>query len=236
MREQAFTCTIFRPLVTMSYYPIFLELEKKTALVVGGGRVAQRKIETMLEYGAVIHIVSKDLTDKLKALVEAGDIYHVGTEFTDAQLDKAFLVIAATDDKRLNHEISEKARDKGLLMNAVDQPADCNFIVPSIVKRGDLLIAISTSGKSPAFAKDIRKKLELQFGGEYGAFLALMGRVREEVLAKGFSQDENSRIFNKIVSADVPAALARGDLEAVKSCLTDLLPEGVYIEDILNHI
>ena len=220
----------------MSYYPIFLELKEKTALVVGGGRVAQRKIETMLEHGAVIYIVSKRLTDKLKKLVQTGVIHHVGAEFTDEQLEKAFLVIAATDDKELNHKISQKAQARGLLVNAVDQPSDCNFIVPSIVRRGDLLIAISTSGKSPALAKSIREMLEAQFGSEYGAFLALMGRLRKQILAKGFCQSENSRIFNEVINADLLESLAKNDLESVKIRLRDLLPEGVNVEDILNHI
>ncbi len=220
----------------MSYYPIFLELKEKTVLVVGGGRVAQRKIETMLEYGAIIHIVSRKLTEKLKKLVESGIVNHLGAEFRAEQLKDVFLVIAATNDKKLNHKISEKARSRGLLINAVDQPEDCNFIVPSIVKSGDLMIAVSTSGKSPALAKKIRKELEFQFGTEYGTFLSLMGRIRNEVLTKDFCQSEKTRIFNEIINAGLLEALANNDLEYVKNRLSNLLPVEIDVENILKYL
>jgi len=216
----------------MSCYPVILELEGKTVLVVGGGKVAQRKIETLLEYGASICIVSKELTHKLKVLVESGEIHLRGEEFADKHLDGAFLVIAATDDKRLNHMISEHARKRGLLINAVDQPFDCNFIVPSIIRRGDLLIAISTSGKSPALAKKIRGELERQFGNEYEAFLVLMGRLREEILSMGLSQDENTRIFNEIVDSGIINALAQDDWAKVESILKRIVPGNVTVEKI----
>lgn len=209
----------------MSYFPIFLELEGKKALVVGGGRVAQRKIESLLEYGASIRIIANQLTSKLNKLVESGKIEHVDKEFKDKHLDDTFLVIAATDEKQLNHRISERARKRGLLMNAVDQPSDCDFIFPSIVKRGDLLVALSTSGKSPALAKKLRKEMEIQFGTEYETLLILMGRLRQEILSKGLSQRENSRIFHKIVDSDILEALAQDDWEKVKSTLGRIIPE-----------
>jgi precorrin-2 dehydrogenase/sirohydrochlorin ferrochelatase len=120
------------------------------------------------------------------------------------------------------------------LINAVDQPADCNFIVPSIVKRGDLSIAISTSGKSPALARKIRKELEEQFGNEYETFLILMGRLRERVLSKGLLQKENSRIFHEIVNSGVLNALARDDWEEVEAILKKILPKDVDTKGILD--
>lgn len=208
----------------MSYYPILLELRGKTILVVGGGTVAQRKIEKLLEYDASISIISRGLKGKLKELVDSGKVAHIGEEFKEKHLDGAFLVIAATDDKGLNHWISESAEKRGLLINAVDQPADCSFIVPSIVRRGDLLISISTSGKSPALAKKIRRELDAQFGSEYETFLILMGHLRKEVLSLGLSQDENSMIFNEIVDSGIIEALARDDWKAVEFILGRILP------------
>ena len=218
----------------MSYYPVFLELDGKIALVVGGGKVAQRKVETLLECGASISIVSKELTHKLKQLIEDSEVRFLGEELKDEFFDDAFIIIAATDDKDLNHKVSERARDRGLLVNAVDQPADCNFIVPSIVKKGDLLIAISTSGKSPALSKKIRKRLEVQFGNEYETFLNLMGRLRKEILAMGLAQEENSRIFHEVVDGGIMEALARGDREEVESTLAKILPKHVNIREVLN--
>ena len=213
----------------MTYYPIFLELEGKTVLVVGGGSVARRKVETLLEYGAEVNIVSKELTPKLRELVEAGKIRQIGEAFFDKHLDSAFLVYAATDDMQLNREISQSARKRGVMINAVDQPADCDFIVPSIVRKGDLSIAVSTSGKSPALAKRIRKQLELQFGSEYQIFLTLMGRLRKEILSAGFSQEENSRIFHKIVDSGILNALAEDNWGAVADILGQIVPEGVNL-------
>ena len=214
----------------MSYYPIFLNLEGETALVFGGGSIAERKIVTLLEYNALIRIVSRKLTDNLKVLVEAKKVQHVGEDFSDKYLNNIFLVIVATDDRRLNRKISEHARERGLLVNVVDQPSDCNFIVPSIVKRGDLSIAISTSGKSPALAKKIRKELESQFGREYETFLVLMGRLRKEILSMGLSQEENSRIFHDIVNSNILSSMAKNDLEGIESTLSRILPSDLTIK------
>jgi len=220
----------------MSYYPVFLELEGKSALVVGGGAVAQRKVETLLEYGASIRIVSKELTPKLKKLVEIGRVRRMGNEFCNNNLEGASLVFAATDDKQLNHKISESALKRGLLINAVDQPADCNFIVPAIVRRGDLSIAISTSGNSPALAKSIKKQLNSQFGKEYETFLILLGHLREEILSAGFPQEENSRIFHDVIESGILEAIAEENWEKVKNTLKKILPETVDLEKCLNKL
>ena len=192
--------------------------------MVGGGGVAQRKVETLLRFGAIIHIVSRELTHKLKKLVETNEVRHIGKAFRDEHLDGAFLVIAATDDKQLNHHIGECARKRHLLINAVDQPSDCNFIVPSIVNRGGLLVAVSTSGKSPALAMKIRKQLEVQFGTEYEIFLVLMDRLRKEILALGLPQEENSRLFHEIVNSDILKFIAQDNLEGVEAILRRILP------------
>ncbi|MBU0735427.1 MAG: bifunctional precorrin-2 dehydrogenase/sirohydrochlorin ferrochelatase [Proteobacteria bacterium] len=220
----------------MSYYPIFLQIEGMRVLVVGGGNVAQRKVETLLESGASIFIVSKELTPKLKRLVDNGDVRFLGEEMKDEFFDDAFIVIAATDDKDLNHKVSMSARRRDLLVNAVDQPEDCNFIVPSVVRRGDLLISISTSGKSPALAKKIRELLEAQFGDEYGAFLNLMGGLRKEVLALGLSQKENRQIFQEIIAGGIIEALALNDWEEIELTLTRILPPNVNTEEFLSEL
>ncbi|MFH1952024.1 MAG: bifunctional precorrin-2 dehydrogenase/sirohydrochlorin ferrochelatase [Pseudomonadota bacterium] len=220
----------------MSYYPIFLQIEGMRVLVVGGGNVAQRKVETLLESGASIFIVSKELTPELKRLVDNGDVRFLGEEMKDEFFDDAFIVIAATDDKDLNHKVSMSARRRDLLVNAVDQPEDCNFIVPSVVRRGDLLISISTSGKSPALAKKIRELLEAQFGDEYGAFLNLMGGLRKEVLALGLSQKENRQIFQEIIAGGIIEALALNDWEEIELTLTRILPPNVNTEEFLSEL
>jgi precorrin-2 dehydrogenase/sirohydrochlorin ferrochelatase len=220
----------------MSFYPVLLDLTGKKVLVVGGGQVAQRKVETLLEYEAEILIVSRELTDKLNKMVENKRVQFLGKEFLPRHLDGAFLVIAATDDKALNHRVSEEATRRGMLVNAVDQPADCNFIVPAIIRRGDLLVAVSTSGKSPALAKRVREELEGQFGPEYEATLKLMGKVREAVLASGLPQSENSRIFHAIAGSGIVAAVKAGDWSGVRGLLDGLLPAGAARDEIMKDL
>jgi len=193
----------------MSYYPILLDLREKKAVVVGGGQVAQRKIETLLKYKAEVCVIAKELTPDLKMYLAADRIKWIGKEYDEQDLDGAFLVIAATDDTLLNRRVSGDAKRKRILINAVDQPADCTFIVPSVLERGDLLIAVSTSGNSPMLAKKIRRRLEKQFGKEYEMFLNLMGRLRKEILAQGFSQDENRRIFQDLVESPILEAIGQ---------------------------
>jgi precorrin-2 dehydrogenase / sirohydrochlorin ferrochelatase len=219
----------------MSFYPVFVQLEGKKVVVVGGGNVAYRKVLALLECGAAIHLAGRELTSELEQMVEKGEIRFLGPEFRVEYLERAFMAIAATDDKDLNHHISTRAREKGVLVNAVDQPPDCDFIVPSILKRGDLLIAISTSGKSPALARRIRKSLEAQFGQEYELILAMMGRLRKEVLSLGLPQKENSRIFQKIVDSGLLENFSVGFSPKMEEYLKNILPEQVNLKALWDR-
>lgn len=220
----------------MSYYPIFVDLEGEKVIVVGGGGVAQRKIETLLKHRAVVHVISRELTPVLNRYREGGEIKFLDREFKGNDLQGAFLVIAATDDPLLNRKVGEAAKKRGMLVNVVDQPSDCNFIVPSVVERGDLLIAVSTSGKSPALAKSIRERLSGQFGSEYEGFLLLMGRLRKEILSRGLSQEENSRLFNELVDSPILEAIVRKDWEEIASNLSRLLQVQFSREDVIDYL
>lgn len=219
----------------MSYYPIIVNLRGKKALVVGGGRVAERKIETLLQSSASVHLVSRELTDTLSRYVEEHKITYLGDTFGEAQLDGAFMVIAATDDPALNRRVSLASEKRHILVNAVDQPEDCNFIVPSILKRGDLIIAVSTSGKSPALARKIRQELESTFGEEYQILLALMGRLRKEVLSLGLSSAENKAIFRKLVETGLLSAIEKRDRDEVAAILSKALGRTVSRDDVVNY-
>lgn len=220
------------------YYPVFLDLNQKRALVVGGGAVAQRKVETLLEHDASVSLVSRELTTRLKELAKKGKIRHLGSEFSEDHLEGMFLVIAATNDQMLNRRVSRCAQERGLLVNAVDQPQDCNFIVPSIMRRGDLQVAISTSGKSPALARKLRQEMELQFGEEYEKLLSLMGCIREVVLSRGMPQEKNKEIFKSIVESDMLDAIARKDRGRIEkilgSALGNQFDQGPVLEKILG--
>lgn len=220
----------------MAYYPIMVDLTGREVLVVGGGSVAARKIKTLLEYGAAVNVVSRELAPEIKNYVDSGEVRYMGEEFSLVFLKDMFLVIAATDDMGLNHRISKVSEEKGMLINAVDQPADCNFIVPSIIKKGDLVVAVSTSGKSPALAKKIRKQLTDYFGDEYELFLRMMGKIRNEVLESGSDQRENSRIFHKIVDSELFEAIKTGEFNNAALILSEILGQEISESNIKDYI
>ena len=207
----------------MRYYPAFLDLHGKKVLIVGGGAVAQRKIETLFEYGAVIDVAARDLTPALKEFETEGRIRFVGSQFHEDQMDRAFLVIAATDDPEMNRKVSLAAGERNIPVNAVDQPSDCTFIVPSILRRGDLVIAVSTSGKSPALARRLREQLEGMFGEEYRAYVRLMGEVRDNVLSGDYPPERKGEILRELIDSDLLDAIRLGDRIRVASTLKRIL-------------
>ena len=168
----------------MRYYPVNLDVKNRRCLVVGGGGVGARKVQTLLECGAIVTVVSPAITGNLLKLADTGSLVLRQRSYRESDLDGMFLVIGATDDEDLNRRISGDAQQRNMLCNIADRPEACNFILPSIVNRGDLVIAISTSGKSPAFAKKLRRRLQKEFGPEYADFLRLMGAIRKKNIMK----------------------------------------------------
>jgi len=220
----------------MSYYPVFLELSGRKAVVIGGGAVAQRKIDTLLEHGAAVHVISKDLTPELQVRLKNGDIRLVSSEFDERYIEDAFMVIAATNDKVLNQRVSEAAKGRNILVNAVDQPEACSFIVPSIIKRGDLLIAVSTSGKSPALAKRIGETLSARFGKEYAYFLNIMARIRKQLLSEDVPEGERGRIFHELVDSSILNSIRKENFLGVASELERILRRKFSPDDVLEYM
>ncbi len=208
----------------MRYYPVFVDIKDRKVVVVGGGEVAERKVKVLLKCGAKIYLIAKELTDNLHNLVKNNIVSYIGREFEENALEGAVLVIAATNDPGINRLVSLKARARNIFVNTVDQPQDCTFIVPSVINRGDLVIAISTSGKSPALAKRIRKELEKSFDDSYAYLVEVMGKVRRAVLAAGLIQSENRKIFDSILESEILDAIRRMDWEAVGSIIRSKLP------------
>lgn len=220
----------------MAYYPVFLNIRGRETLVVGGGGVAERKAEGLLRFEAKVRLVARDLTSRLRARVKAGEMAFLGRAFEERHLEGIFLVIAATSDEGLNRRIASLAKARGILVNAVDQPEDCTFILPSILQRGDLVVAVSTSGKSPAMAGEIRRRLEPVLGSEYAPFLTLMGRIRERILKRGLPQEENSRLFQGLVRSELLQSLRDGDGEKARAVLSGLLPPDIDLESLLQGV
>ena len=183
----------------MRYYPINLDIRDRKCLVVGGGSVGTRKVITLLNCGAAVTVISPRTTEKLNELAKAGSITLRNRGYRATDLKDVFLVIGASDDETLNQKISSDADSRNILCNIADRPAVCNFILPSIVHRGDLVITISTSGKSPALAKKLRKTLERRFGEEYAAMLQLMGAIREKLLRQAHEPEAHKHLFNQLI-------------------------------------
>ena len=217
----------------MKYYPIHLDIKNRNCLIVGGGAVGTRKVKTLLECGAHVTVVSPDPTPSLAQLASDGAITLKKRTYRSDDLTGMFLVIGATDDEILNRQVSEDAERAQILCNIADRPEVCSFILPSIVRRGDLVITISTSGKSPALAKHLRQKLEKQFGREYADFLMLMGAIRQKLLGQAHEPEAHKALFNQLIDSDLIELMQTGKTEEINSLLYKILGKGYKIETLL---
>lgn len=200
----------------MHYFPISLDISGRLCILIGGGQVAERKAKSLMEYGADLVIISPDLTQGLVSLVDCGSCRWLQRRYEDGDLEGAFLVVAATDDVEVQEAVFKEAEKKNILLNVADVPRWCNFILPATVRRGDLTISISTGGKSPALARQLRKDLEKLFGNEYAELLDLLGKVREVVLKQGNPHEENKLVFKAILDEEVVDWVRKREWEKIE--------------------
>jgi precorrin-2 dehydrogenase/sirohydrochlorin ferrochelatase len=217
----------------MKYYPINLNIQNRNCLVVGGGGVGTRKVITLLDCGARVTVVSPDPTPRLKKLAAAGSIQLKQRSYRSDDVNKMFLVIGATDDENLNRQVSKDAERVNILCNIADRPEVCNFILPAVVRRGDLAITISTSGKSPALAKRLRRNLEAQFGEEYADFLRLMGAIRDKLLSQAHAPEAHKDLFNQLIDRNLIGLIKAGKTEDINALLHEVLGKGYKIEKLM---
>lgn len=184
----------------MSLLPIFVKLEGRLVVVVGGGIVAEGKITGLSNASARVRVVAPSITPQIAEWVRFGKVEWLPKEFSVSDLDGAFLVIAATSAVGVNESVYREAESRGLLCNAVDDIEHCHFYYGAIVERGDLQIAISTNGKSPALAQRLRKELEAQFGPVYESWLQRLGEEREELRAGGSSSAAMKQLLHELAS------------------------------------
>ncbi len=218
----------------MKPYPLMMNLKKRPVLVVGGGRVAVRKVRSLLDAEAAVTVIAPACDPDLEALAENGEIVLMKRRFDVAafeEIDRPTLVFGTTDDRDVNVEVYRAAEELNIPCNIADVPDLCTFIVPAVVNRGDLTIAVSTGGASPALARRIREDLETRFGPEYAAMTRLMRDVRADILAAGGSSDDNRSVFMKLVDSGLLEALANRDREAVIERLRELTPERTPVEE-----
>ena len=169
----------------MEYYPVFLNISGKKCVVVGGGEVALRKVRMLLECGGKVAVVSPMPHLEMVKLSEEGAIHLVRRDYEAGDLKDAVLAVAGTNVKEINRRVVEEAKKEGVLLNVVDDPEQSDYIVPSLFRRGDLTIGVSTGGTSPALARKIRRRLEQDIGEEYASLLSLIGEVRSILKKKG---------------------------------------------------
>lgn len=218
----------------MRYYPIHLDIRNKNCLVVGGGGVGTRKVKTLLKCGAKVTVVSPAISDRLQTLAESARLTLKARPYRTEDIEGMFLVIGASDDETLNRQISSDAERRNTLCNIADRPEKCNFILPSIVRRDDLVITISTSGRSPALAKKLRKKLERRFGPEYGDFLKLMGAIRSKLLSQAHEPEVHKPLFEQLIDSNLIALMQADKTEDINVLLAKILGDGYRFEELMH--
>jgi precorrin-2 dehydrogenase/sirohydrochlorin ferrochelatase len=186
-----------------SLFPMFVKLESRRCVVVGGGPIAESKVDSLLASGADVTVVSPMLIENLAEQAHRGSFVWKARNFGTSDLDGVFLVIAATNDEEVNDLIFREADRRGILCNAVDQPPRCHFYFPAVVRRGALQIAISTAGLSPSLAQRLRKELEVEFGPDYEKWLDWLGRVRTALMERGADFETRKRVLARLASREV---------------------------------
>jgi len=189
-------------------FPIYVKLRGRRVLVVGGGAVAEGKMVGLFDTGATIQVVALEASPRVHEWAAAGLLALAERGFETGDLDGAFLVVVATRSEPVGKRVFEEAQARGVLVNVVDVPGRCDFFYPAVVRRGDLQIAISTSGQSPSLAQRLRQQLERQFGEGYAAWVAELGETRRQVLDSNLSPDQKRFLLHSLASRQAFEAMA----------------------------
>ncbi|MFN3420246.1 MAG: bifunctional precorrin-2 dehydrogenase/sirohydrochlorin ferrochelatase [Armatimonadota bacterium] len=210
--------------------PVMLRVAGKKCVVVGGGEVAAQKVKQLLECGASVVVISPDLCSDLAKLAEQKRIQWLPMKYEPSVLDDAFLVFACTDDMEVNRQVSANCQARKIWCNVVDVPELCNFYMPSVLRRGDFVIAVSTSGNSPAFARKVRMFLEGLIGDEFGVLVELLGELKEEMRKVLKTVEQRRKFIEKVWASEIWQYLQEGDLDGARTHLHRCLTETVQNE------
>jgi siroheme synthase-like protein len=205
----------------MGYYPIFLEMKDRRCVVIGGGAVAERKVEGLVAVGANITVISPAITDGLRGLLAQGAIRHVAREYRAGDRAGYDLVFVATDNSEINAAVSDEARSLRIWVNSADDPDHCDFILPAMIRRGDLAVAVSTGGVSPAVTRAVREELDEYFTADYARFVQIAGEVRRELQEKSVSPGADS--WNRALQGDFRRLIREGRPVQAKALLLETL-------------
>lgn len=199
----------------MALYPANLKIAGRDCVIIGGGKVAARKAAALLECGAKVKVVSPVLDAEFNALAEG--IEHIERPYRSGDLAGSFLAIAATDDEQTNRAVEEEAQAAGLLLNVVDKPDQCNFYVPSSIRRGELMVTISTGGQLPALAKRLRRQMEELFPLEWEPALEMLGSARLEVISKMSDEEQKQQCLTELAALDLVPLIQSDGREAAQA-------------------
>jgi siroheme synthase-like protein len=203
----------------MTHYPIFLNLAGRRCLVVGGGPVAERKVEGLLQAGATVTVVSPRVTERLDSLALEKKLERVARDYRAGDLAGYQLAFAATGDPAVNRAVYAEARELGVWLNTADDPAHCDFILPSVLCRGELQVAVATGGSSPALSKAVREELELYFTEDYSILSQIVSDVRRELKERGLSA--GAEIWGRVLNGSLRELVQQGDIEGAKRYLRE---------------
>ncbi|HHJ13246.1 MAG TPA: uroporphyrinogen-III C-methyltransferase [Gammaproteobacteria bacterium] len=209
----------------MDFFPVFMQIRDRDCLVVGGGKVAARKVGLLVSAGARVQVVSPQLCDELAGLAAEGLVSHLARGFEDADIEGKALVIAATDEQAVNRRVSELAHARQLPVNVVDQPELCSFIMPSMIDRSPVQIAISTGGSSPVLARLLRARLESYIPAAYGRLAALMNRYRERVKARFADLEQRRRFWERLLDGEIAELMFTGQDQRAREYLENALAQ-----------
>jgi siroheme synthase-like protein len=191
--------------------------------VIGGGKIAEGKVDGLLAVEAKVTVISPDLTPHLHELAKQNLITYISRIYQPGDLNDAFMVICATDQAAINHQVWQESAANHQLVNVVDDTPRCNFIAPSILRKGDLTIAISTSGKAPALAVRLKERLQRELGPEYERFLELAGKLREPLAQHIPDFETRKALWYELVDSEILDVLARGDEESAKEIISQVV-------------
>ena len=206
-----------------TYYPVYIELRGQPCVVIGGGKIAEGKVNGLLAAQANVTVISPDLTSHLSDLVNAKQISYLARTYQPGDLTSAFMVICATDQAEINHQVWQEATANRQLVNVVDDTPRCNFIAPSILRKGDLTIAISTSGKAPALAVRLKERLQRELGSEYERFLELAGELREPLARHVPDFETRKALWYELVDSEILDVLALGDEASAREMISQIV-------------
>lgn len=205
------------------YYPVFLDLHRRLAVVLGGGGVALEKVRGLLDAGARVRVVAPHLSEpELRRLAGDGAVEHVPRAYRDGDLEGAFLVLSERFDEDVEAAIESEAARRNVPLNVQDRTPRCSFIAPSIARRGDLTVAISTAGKAPALAARLRREMEERLGEHHARFLDLAASVRDEIRRRHPDFERRRRLWYEVVDSDVLELLRRGEEERARRLMTEI--------------